>query len=154
MALSERVPTLYALDLIFDAIDAAISEDVFEGRPIRLQKTFSGIEDLEDIQSEFFVVIRPDSVESEVNTSEFDEYMVTIVVEVLTACGSVESMPDQKYRSTLQISQTITDQIRKRVRKHFVRSDSALIEDEMLDELRLIGVAFTHTLKVLQPIPA
>ncbi len=154
MTLSARVPLTYALDLVYDAIDAAITDDAFEGCNIRLVKTFRPFTDMEDIADEFLVIVSPEKAMSTTEIVAFDEYMVGVNVIVITGCGSTEDVPDSKYRATLQVAQTITDEIRRRTGVHIQRSLSSMIEDELHDEMHLIGVSNTHQIKVLQAINA
>ena len=149
------VPQLVALDAVYDALQAAITSDVFAGLPLRLVRTMRPLKALETIDEDLLAIIYPMEVSSEPTSTGWDQYLVTIGVDLITSCKSDVEDEHEEERNVATIAQTICDEIRTRttVTAGFTaRVGSGLLEEATREELNVIAVSYAHTFRIMQDV--
>jgi len=150
------VPQLQALDAVYDALQSAVVADVFSGLPVRIKRTLRPLKALEEIGNDLFAIVYPMECTSDATSTGWDEYLVSIAVELITPCTSFAGDEETQERTVATVAQTMCDEVRTRltVTSGFSgsRSASGLLAEETRETLNLISSVFAHQFRIMHAV--
>lgn len=149
------VPMLQALDAVADAVQAAIDDASIDISSLRIVKTLRPLKALENIEPGWSLLVYVASTDSNFTSAQWDEYMITVAWELATECTSLPGDEHTQERIVCEKLQTITDEIRKRIRAPtmaMARPVAGMLDDGTREELNIISAAMACQYRVMHDV--
>lgn len=150
------VPMLTALDAVYDAIQNAAIAGTFAGYPLSVVRTMRPLQALERIDEGMLAIVYPMEATRNPTATNWDEYEVTIAVDLITPCTSVTGDEHQEERALATLAQAMCDAVRTAlsVNTGYTGGGSAsgILEEGTREELNLISATFTHRFRIMHGV--